>query len=336
MDKGARMTNQTDKVSKKESKNHSSLTAGLTAGLAAIGLLIAGNLFASNKVIYGDDDRLDVFETSNHKYVRLSKSTAAMIPNKNIKNLNAYEVVLGGKTLAEGGKCLSESFASQPTAANCSGFLVDKNKIVTAGHCVQDMTDCKNSSWVFDYKVSRTNQSEVVVSKRKVYKCKKIISQSLDVSSQNDYALIELTSSVTDRKPLKFRTSGKPKVGDKLVVIGHPSGLPTKIAAGAKIRSVGDVFFSANLDTYGGNSGSAVFNATTGVIEGILVRGDKDYVWDFDKGCQVSNQVSEDSGRGEDVTLITNIKELKKINSKQPSQTRSDLPYWLRRWLGLI
>jgi V8-like Glu-specific endopeptidase len=332
-DKGASMTKQTNKQTTKY--------LFFSAILAGVGLLLTGSLFASNKVIYGDDDRLDVFESRNKKYIKLSKSTAAMIPNHKIESLNAYEVTLGGKTLADGGKCSTENFASQPTTANCSGFLVDKNKIVTAGHCIKDMDDCKESSWVFDYKVSYSSQSKVIVSKKKVFKCKKIISQSLDESTKNDYALIELTEAVTDREPLKFRKSGKAKVGDKLVVIGHPSGLPTKIAAGAKVRKVGKIFFTANLDTYGGNSGSAVFNATTGVVEGILVRGDQDYKWDFNQGCMVSNQISDSSGRGEDVTLITNIKELKKIGQtisrpKPPVQTRDDLPYWLRRWLGLI
>ena len=72
-----------------------------------------------------------------------------------------------------------------------------------------------------------------------------------------------------------------------------------------------NVFFSANLDTYGGNSGSAVFNAVNGQIEGILVRGATDYV--SRGGCRVSNRISNSSGRGEDVTLITNIKELQNL-----------------------
>ncbi len=109
---------------------------------------------------------------------------------------------------------------------------------------------------------------------------------------------------------LKYRTEGSPKKGDNIVVIGHPSGLPTKIAGGANIRSVNSVYFQANLDTYGGNSGSAVFNADTGLLEGILVRGERDYVYDSAQGCKVSNVISNTGGSGEDVTRITNIKEL--------------------------
>ena len=44
-----------------------------------------------------------------------------------------------------------------------------------------------------------------------------------------------------------------------LVVIGHPSGLPTKIADGAWVRNnESEYYFVTNLDTFGGNSGSAV------------------------------------------------------------------------------
>ena len=308
------------------------------------------NSYAINKVIYGVDDRLDVFEVTNEKYIELSKSTAAMVPNNRIESLNSYEVELGGKTLEGRGMCSDEKFSKQPTVANCSGFLVDKNKLVTAGHCMTSESSCKSNSWVFDYKVSFSDQSKVVVEKSKVYKCKRIISQDLNSSTKNDYALIELVEVVEDRKPLKFRKEGAVKVNDKLVVIGHPTGLPTKIAAGAKVRKVGAVFFSANLDTYGGNSGSAVFNATTGLVEGILVRGDQDYKYDRVKKCQVSNVIVSSGGRGEDVTLITNIKELDSIIIEDETQETPDdqsqteeprkpdyshLPAWLRWLLGL-
>ncbi len=301
-------------------------------------LSVSLSAFASNKVIYGIDNRVDVFESTSSKFVKLSKSTAAMVLNYKIKPINSYEVELSGMTLEDSGVCKSEKFSQQPTVANCSGFLVDKNKLVTAGHCIEDATDCANNSWVFDYKVDYSDQGKVIVDKSKVYKCKKIISRDLNTTTKNDYALIELEEVVTDREPLKFRKTGKAKVGDKLVVIGHPSGLPSKIADGAKIRSTGSVFFNANLDTYGGNSGSAVFNATTGVIEGILVRGDQDYKWDSALGCKVSNVIASDAGRGEDVTLITNIKELASISSgtqAPPKPDYSHLPAWLRRWLGL-
>lgn len=292
-------------------------------------LVLSNNIFAKVKVIYGEDNRVDVYEEKSSKLVELAKSTAAMVPSANLSPLNDYETLLQGSSLQNRGVCPEERFAKQPTVANCSGFLVGKNQLVTAGHCVQHESDCSGNVWVFDYKVDHAEQESVAVENSKIYKCKKIVSRSLDSQTQDDYALIELEEEVLDRKPLKLRQSGKPAVGDELVVIGHPSGLPTKIAGGAKVRSVNEVYLVSNLDTYGGNSGSAVFNAKTGLVEGILVRGEKDYVWDSEKGCRVSNVIGDDEGRGEDVTLISNIEELMTGDDPEPQ----DPPAWLQRIL---
>lgn len=278
----------------------------------------------SSKAIYGDDDRLDVFETSNSLHRELSLSTAAMVANWSFQEVNSEEYRLLSSTLEESGKCSSERFAKQPIAANCSGFLVGKNKLVTAGHCVPDQANCNSFSWVFDYKVDYADQSEVIVEKNKVFKCKRVIKASINEADGGDYALIELAENVEGRKALEFRTSGRPQIGDELVVIGHPSGLPTKISAGAQVKRIGATYLHSNLDTYGGNSGSAVFNSRTGVVEGILVHGQSDYVFDESKGCLVSTVFSDTTGE-EGVTLITNIKELNGIDASSDNQSNDDV-----------
>ena len=67
------------------------------------------------------------------------------------------------------------------------------------------------------------------------------------------------------------------------------------------------LLFEANLDTYGDNSGSAVFNRTTREVEGILVRGNNDYVADTTNSCWRSNTVADNTANtdGEDVTRTT-------------------------------
>src|SRR5262249_51918318 len=75
----------------------------------------------------------------------------------------------------------------------------------------------------------------------------------------------------------------------------------TKFAAGAAVRNnAPDAFFVANLDTYGGNSGSPVFNSDTHVVEGILVRGENDFV--LQGTCMVSLVCPTTGCRGEDCT----------------------------------
>jgi V8-like Glu-specific endopeptidase len=264
-------------------------------------------------VIYGEDNRNDVFESKDSALVELSKSTAAMIGMDNLKSLSNGDVEIMAGTLESRGICSKERFSQQISAANCSGFLVAPNVLVTAGHCIKSEYDCASYKWVFDFKVDHADQGAVNVAKSSVYSCKKIISRTLDQISKDDYAVIELDRKVEDRRPLTFRRKGKIAKGAGVAVIGHPTGLPTKITDGANVRSLSTKFFVANLDTYGGNSGSAVFNTKSGEVEGILVRGENDYVYDSTLGCQVSNVCKSDACRGEDVTFITNIEALKKL-----------------------
>ncbi|MDD5627517.1 MAG: serine protease, partial [Elusimicrobia bacterium] len=121
-----------------------------------------------------------------------------------------------------------------------------------------------------------------------------------------DWALVKLDRPAAGHKPLALNKAGTPANKTPLFVIGHPAGLPTKVAGGATVRDASpEGYFVANLDTYGGNSGSAVFNAYTGLVEGILVRGENDYVWKGD--CMVSNKCPEDGCRGEDVTKLSAV-----------------------------
>lgn len=296
--------------------------------MSKLGMIIALVAFSTlgqardfNKVIYGTDDRLDVYEATNALHLELAKSTAGMIAGSNI-SYNGDVATITGQTMRQRGMCASERFSEQMTAANCSGFLVGEDLLVTAGHCITSEADCQSYKWVFDYANFDANtEASMTVGADKVYGCKQIISQSLDRSTQDDFALIRLDRKVTDRAPLTVRTEGQIAQGAPIVVIGHPTGLPTKIAAGANVRTnTNSVYFIANLDTYGGNSGSAVFNAETGVVEGILVRGENDYNYDAAQGCRVSNRCTDEGCRGEDVTRITNVRALMDILSQEETQ----------------
>ena len=201
--------------------------------------------------------------------------------------------------------CSNERFKDQVTLPRCSGFLVAPDVLVTAGHCVTNSYDCENYSWVFDY-VNDTKK----INKKDVFKCKNIISrkQTMGIFATKDYAVIKLDRVAENRSPLKFRKRGSVKKGTELVVIGHPSGLPLKIADGAKVIKKRWNFFYANLDTYGGNSGSAVFNQKTGEVEGILIQGANDYV--RSGICNVSNRTSNSNAK-EKVFKITKVKGIK-------------------------
>lgn len=265
------------------------------------GELVAGT---PNAVIYGSDDRLDLYEIQDPAVIAAARSTVALVRSHKLTETSFGTTQLGGGIWGvEDGLCKSERFYSQRATAFCSGFLVAPDVIVTAGHCVKTAADCAATKFVFDFALKNASDPTQEVPTSSVYGCSSLLAQHLERDGA-DYAIVRLDRAVRDRAPVALRTQGTPTVGTPLRVIGHPSGIPTKIAAGAKIRSFQNAFFVADTDTYGGNSGSAVFNAITHEVEGILVRGETDFLR-TPEGCVASNLCTQDDCRGEDVTLIS-------------------------------
>lgn len=289
--------------------------------------MLSTSVFADiNKVIYGVDNRQDVYEYQNRDVTKVARSTVALIKSNKISASGDQFVIDETSYASKMNLCTGEKFADQPAAAFCSGFLVAPNRIVTAGHCITSIADCENVRFVFDYKMINKSRAQKNFIASQIYSCSKVLGWKKEDNGA-DFALVELDRDVVDREPLILSSNSKLKPKTDLLVIGHPSGLPTKITDGARVRNVlkDSSYFTANLDTYGGNSGSAVFNSETLEVEGILVRGEKDFDVNPATECRSSHRVSENEGRGEDVTLISAVVENDGLeDSSDPSTTNSD------------
>jgi hypothetical protein len=260
----------------------------------------------TENVIYGQDGRVDVYQASEALKL-LADSTVALVKNADLTQQGSSTLIAGESFAQSYQLCSSERFREQNTSAFCSGSLVGPDTIITAGHCITNQSDCVNTSFVFGFAVKSAGVLPTQVSSSEVYRCREIVHRVLE-NSGVDYAVIKLDRQVTNHAVLNVRRSGEAAVGAPLLVIGHPVGLPTKITTGGKVRSVANSgYYVTNLDTYGGNSGSAVFNAQTLEIEGILVRGEQDFVQQG--SCSVSKVCTDDSCRGEDVTRISALRQ---------------------------
>ena len=227
-------------------------------------------------VIYGRDDRLDWYEIAEVKVRRNAEAVASSwnvtdllgpfnwsYTLKTIKYSWAYNLVE------------EERFRDQQVGAHCTSFLVGEDILVTAGHCI-NRVNYKDKVFIFGYRMEGKGvKSTFIIQSENVYKAKALLAWELS-SNGADYAVIKLDRKVKGVTPLKIRTS-KVKKGEYVYVLGHPVGLPLKYAPNAKVLSCcNDYYFKASLDTYGGNSGSPVFDKDHNVV-GILVRGETDF-----------------------------------------------------------
>ncbi|HTL12246.1 MAG TPA: trypsin-like peptidase domain-containing protein [Bdellovibrionota bacterium] len=266
--------------------------------------LTAGANLVSDRadVIYGDDNRKDLSQVSDPFWLERADATVALIKADNITDMGGGRSHIDASSFADSNMlCSSEPFRDQAAAAFCSGFLVAPDTMITAGHCISDQGDCDATRLVFGFSLRNPGAVATNVATSDIYSCASIV-HSQSIGDGADFAVIKLTRAVTGHQPLTLRREGALAVGDGLTVIGHPAGLPTKIAGGANVRALMNGFVRANLDTYGGNSGSAVFNSQTGEVEGVLVRGEQDF--EYKDGCYISKRCASDACRGEDVTKI--------------------------------
>ncbi|MFZ8934048.1 MAG: trypsin-like serine peptidase [Bacteriovoracaceae bacterium] len=268
-----------------------------------------------DEAIYGDDDRVYIEDYNSKAIQELSKSVGAIIHQNRIEEEGKNVKIWGERLVDSHYVCEDERFSKDFTTVKCTGFLVGPDLFLTAGHCIKGPTDCENKRILFEFKKSllkEINEENVIFPKANIYKCDEIIHREYDYETQNDYALIRLNEVVTNRTPLKFRKGKKIKDDQNLFVIGHPSGLAQMISVGKVLDNQNPYFFKTNLDTFSGNSGGPVFNAQTLEVEGVLVRGEQDYVMDEDIECDRPRICEENGGdcMGEEVVRVTNIPEL--------------------------
>lgn len=259
-------------------------------------------------VVYGTDNRKDVYaHESEALRARATQSTVALIAASDLDLRNPNNVRFCGPTLGSDKRlCSGERFTSDPTSAFCSGTLIDDDLVLTAGHCITNSSDCSSTRFVFKYYRTTATSLETVTTED-VFSCAQIVARDERVTADGsiDYAVIRLNRSAAPRfTPAPVRRSESALVtGQRVAVIGSGSGIPFKIDSGGAVREPGEgASFLATTDTFGGNSGSGVYDVANHAVVGILVEGDTDYV--ARGSCQVVNVCRESGCDGETVTYV--------------------------------
>jgi hypothetical protein len=267
------------------------LLFSLALGCGSSEEVFAGELTAS--VVYGPDDRVEVF---NHPDAELrsiaEQSIVALIPSfRMLPNSDDGTFGLVTESLKDlRGLCPDERFGNQPTAAACSGVLIDDDLVLTAGHCIDAQTPCNSYSYVFNYHLVDAT-TLAVIRDEDVYSCVQVVSQGAPEGTSHtpDFAVVRLDRPVEGgQSRATIRPATPLDKQEPLAMIGFGSGLPAKIDSGGTVadpRADKLDFFIANVDAFQGHSGSATFDSQNR-LAGILIGGrTPDYVTMEGESC---------------------------------------------------
>jgi len=262
---------------------------------------------SASPVVYGEDDRRDVYDHPDPRLRAIAaQSIVALVSAGRLDMADPSDIGFSAQTLGEARRlCDGERFADQPALANCSGTLIDRDIVLTAGHCVTSQAACKGTAFVFNFYMASEGELATITADD-VYTCRELLVQR--DRDGIDYALVQLDRPVSlGRSTVPIRDpSDELSIGAPVTIIGFGSGLPAKIDSGGVVldpRSGSMDYFRASVDAFGGNSGSGVFDAD-GNVAGILVRGASDY--ERRGSCNVVSVLPETggAGHGEDIVYV--------------------------------
>ena len=167
----------------------------------------------------------------------------------------------------------------------CTGTLITHDLFLTAGHCFDE----NPNNWT----VPRINGTNTPIPPSEIATIQHVNFNFQDDPNGNpraesqfaieelieyrldglDFAIVRLKGSPGARFGIGKIASRDPSIGEMMAIIGHPAGVPKRIEAGPVTEFQGHRIRYNDIDTLGGNSGSAIWHSPSGRIVGVHTNG---------------------------------------------------------------
>jgi hypothetical protein len=246
--------------------------------------------------IYGDDDRHEVGDLEPGTLRDTVERSVLALIDRRFLVVTAGGFRIEAPTLqAELALCPGERFADQPSAAFCTGVLIDEDLVLTAGHCTHVLAR-EDIAVVFGYAV-HDPAADLVVATDDVAQVVEVIDERWDDAGdvpRLDYAWLRIDHTPMARAPAWLRTTPvAAATRPEVIAVGASGGAPLKVDLSARVVDSGAPtydFFTAEIDAVRGASGGPVLDPRDGAVHGILVRGGPDWIDTVD-GCRRAVQL---------------------------------------------
>lgn len=256
-------------------------------------------------VVYGADDRLEYFETLDPELREIWASSMVALIEKTGLDPVASAVASTVPTVGTVyGLCEGEPFSLQPSAAFCSGTLVGRDLVLTAGHCAHALA-VRDFAVVFGYYEVEANH--LALGAGAIVDVLEVVSERLDRAGdvpRLDYAWLRLSHAPSpERRTVPIATVGTVAQGDSLIAVSSAAGSPLKADFGARVSDArGETrdYFVMDTDTSVGSSGGAAFDQSL-ALQGVFTRGATDFE-PSEAGCNRTIRTSASSAPQEQFT----------------------------------
>jgi len=245
-------------------------------------------------IVVGQDDRKQLYEAGPALHDAARGSAVAIFYKQHLGLSRAPTAQIRALTASAAlGLCPEARFSSEPSAALCSGVLIDDDLVATAGHCLGETIDdgelaCKQLRLAFGYWYDGA-QAPLSVAAGDVFECKRVVLLERDAG---DFAVVQLDRPVTaPRKPAPLATRA-PSFTTELGAASYGAGLPLKLQDAVHVLDLLDdgPSFVSDVDSFSGSSGGPLFDES-GQVFGLVTQGEADWAWGT--GCALPKMTEQ-------------------------------------------